>query len=412
MERRLFLQSAIGWAGASLVSISPLEAKVPKMKITRIRVYLPPKLNTTISQSNLVVTIETDAGITGIGEGGVKDLIENCAIFLIGQDPCDIERLWQLMYRGYFYPAGREKLHALGALDLALWDLKGKALGLPVYQLLGGLSRKHIECYSSGPSSADQSSGSPAGLKERARAVIEQGFRAFRIGPADVSEGHNYNTHERIPKVYDDCVQIREGIGKDGDWAIDFHTRFDLSDAVRLCSLIEPLAPYFVEDPLRSDAVEIYSTLRPQVKVPIAAGEQWGNRWDFNKLVENQLVDYVRVTLPNVGGITEYMKICAICETHFVGLIPHFTGPISTAALVHAAGPYSGPVLFEYDESNYESSHLPQWADFKNGKLWFNARPGLGVEFDAKRARLIAEITEPIIGRPEYYRPDGSLTNW
>ena len=420
MRRRSFLRTLAAASAGGMLGVPRALAAVPKMKITRVRAYLPPKLNPSVDQSNMVVTIETDAGVTGVGEGGGKDLIENCAIFLIGQNPFEIERLWQLMYRGYFYPAGREKLHALGALDMALWDLKGKALGLPVYELLGGLSRKYIECYAGGPDgSYRSSSGGGAGvnapamsLKERARATIEAGFRCFRIGAGDVRGTDTFNTHAIIPVIYAQCQEIREGVGKDGDWAIDMHTRFDLSDAIRLCTLLEPLAPYFIEDPLRSDSIDIYSSLRPQVKVPIAAGEQWGDRWDYSKLVENQLLDYLRVTLPNVGGITEYMKIAALAESRTVGLIPHFTGPISTVALIHSAGTFSGPVLFEYDADNYEASHLPEWAEFKNGKWWFNERPGLGVKFDPTKCRQIAEITEPIVGRPEYYRPDGSFTNW
>ena len=415
MERRSFLQSAVmGGVGASLLNAGPVAAAVPKMKIRRVRAYIPPTFNPLGGQSNMVVTVETDAGITGIGEGGWKELIENCAAFLIGQNPSDTDHLWQMMYRGDFYPAGREKLHALGALDMALWDIKGKALGVPLYRLLGGVSRKYIECYSSGDYDGNgRSVNSPAvSLKERARATMEAGFRCFRTGPGDL-EGSTYNTHERIPVTYQQCHEIREGVGPSGDWAIDFHTRFDLSDAMRLTTLLEPLAPYFVEDPLRADGVEVYPQLRAHAKVPIAAGEQWGCRWDFNKLVENQLIDYVRATLPNVGGITEYLKIGVLCETHFVGLIPHFTGPISTAALIHCAAPFSGPVLFEYAGDNYEAPHLPQWADFKNGKWWFNERPGLGVEFDVSKCRQIAEITEPIGDRrPEYYRPDGSFTQW
>jgi L-alanine-DL-glutamate epimerase-like enolase superfamily enzyme len=406
----------MGGVGASLLHAAPEQtAALPKMKITRVRAYMPPKFNPLGSQSNNVVTVETDAGITGIGEGGWKELIENCAAFLIGQDPSNTDRLWQMMYRGDFYPAGREKLHALGALDMALWDIKGKALGIPLYQLLGGLSRKYIECYSAGDYTGNgaEIQGPPTSLREKARATMAAGFRCFRTGPADLETTNIYNTHERITATFAQCQEIREGVGPTGDWAIDFHTRFDLSDAIRLATLLEPLAPYFVEDPLRADEVESYPQLRAHVKVPIAAGEQWGGRWDFNKLVENQLIDYVRATLPNVGGITEYVKIGVLCESHFVGLIPHFTGPISTAALIHCAAPFSGPVLFEYGGDNYNAQHLPQWADFKSGKWWFNDRPGLGVEFDPSKCRQIAEVTEPIGNRrPEYFRPDGSFTQW
>ncbi len=165
-------------------------------------------------------------------------------------------------------------------------------------------------------------------IKERAQLTIAAGYRAFRMGAAEAPANGTYNTHERLNQLYEDCVQAREGVGKNGDWCIDFHQRFDLSDAIRGCNLIQDLTPYFVEDPVRTEAfLEDIPILRRKVNVPLAAGEEWGNRWDFNKLVENHDIDYVRATLPNVGGITEMMKIAAICETHFVGIVPHFTGP-------------------------------------------------------------------------------------
>jgi L-alanine-DL-glutamate epimerase-like enolase superfamily enzyme len=376
------------------------------MKITRIRFYLNPASGPTFNQSFHIVTIETDQGITGIGEGGSKDMVEQCAAMLIGEDPARIDHLWQMMFRGYFYPAGREKLDALGALDLALWDIKGKALGVPVYDLLGGLSRDHVECYSTG----FPSHGS---LKETARACIEAGFRAFRYATADPPPGQPFNSHQAVDKTYQDCVEIREGVGKDGDWALDYHTRLDFPDAVRLSMLIEPLEPYFAEDLVRSENPAVYRELREHVKVPIAVGEQFGSKWDVNDLIEQQLIDYARVTLPNVGGITECMKIQALCETHYVGLIPHFTGPISEAALVHACSVFSGPVLMEMTGGGlHDYPHLPECYDFHKGKLWPNRRPGLGVTLDTKPLQLAAEITEPKRPIPMFHRPDGSITNW
>ena len=184
-------------------------------------------------------------------------------------------------------------------------------------------------------------------------------------------------------------------------------------DAVRLSGLIEDLEPYFVEDLVRSENKGIYKTLRHQVKVPIAVGEHFGDRWDINDLVEQNLIDYSRVSLPNSGGITEFMKIASLCETHYVGLVPHFTGPIATAALVHACAPHSGPVLMEMlGGEKKELPHLPQSFDFKEGKMWPNDRPGLGVEFDPSKVKLVAEVTEYKEGVPQFSRPDGSFTNW
>src|ERR1700732_4797527 len=141
MHRRGFVKSLAAGSFAGVATAPQVHAAVPKMKITRVRVYQPPNPNPLFNQSDLVVTVETEGGVTGIGEGGSKDTLEQCAGRLIGQDPHFIERLWQDMSRAFFYPPGREKMHALGALDLALWDIKGKVLGLPVHAVLGGMAR-------------------------------------------------------------------------------------------------------------------------------------------------------------------------------------------------------------------------------------------------------------------------------
>ncbi|HTS61922.1 MAG TPA: mandelate racemase/muconate lactonizing enzyme family protein [Candidatus Acidoferrales bacterium] len=411
MNRRSFVRSVAAGSGLGLAALPRAQAAIPKMKITRVRAYSPPTLNPLFNQSDMVVTVETDGGITGIGEGGSKDTIEQCAGRLIGQDPRYIEHLWQDMSRSFFYPPGREKVHALGALDLALWDIKGKALGLPVHAILGGMVRNYCECYNTAGTIPGIRPG--MGIKERAQLTVAAGYRAFRMGAADTRGTSTFNTRERLNQLYEDCAAAREGVGKNGDFCIDFHQRFDLAEAIRGCDLIKDLAPFFVEDPVRAEAfAEDLPILRRTVRVPIAAGEEWGNRWDFNKLVEAHDIDFVRATLPNVGGITEMCKAAAICETHFVGIVPHFTGPIATAALVNCLGTFSGPVLMEYNFQGRTLPHLPVCLDFKEGKLYANDRPGLGVELDMTKLKQVAEVTQPITNRQLYYRPDGSITNW
>ena len=401
MNRRSFLSALPLGLGASALS-----AATPKSKITRIRYYHVEGSRPIFNQSGHIVTVETDQGLMGIGEGGHKDSIEQLAALIIGEDPSRIEHLWQLMYRHYFYPPGREKIHALGALDLALWDIKGKALGVPVYELLGGLTREYVECYSTG----FPNQGS---ITETARACIEFGFRAFRTGAFGPDQGDLFRHRVAVDNIAKYCQEIRDGVGDDGDWAIDYHTRLDFPDAVRLSTLLEPLRPHFCEDLVRSENPEVYRALRPQVKVPIAVGEHFGDRWDLNMLVENQLIDYSRVSIPNCGGITEFMKIAALCETHYVGLIPHFTGPLSEAALVHCCGASSGPMMMEMTgNGSQELPHLPQCYDFRAGKMYPTNRPGLGVEFDASRADLVLEVSEQSRPIPLYARPDGSITNW
>ncbi len=249
-------------------------------------------------------------------------------------------------------------------------------------------------------------------LRVTARACREEGFLANRTAVGDPAD-RVFDSRRMVDLCLKNCQEVRAGVGDDGDWAIDFHTRLDLSDSVRMCRLIEPLAPLFVEDPLRSENPEVLAALRGQIGVPIAVGEQFGDRWDLNTLIERHLIDFTRVTLPNTGGITEFLKIAALCETHYVGMIPHFTGPVSAAALVHVLCALPVSVLMEVGGNGlYTYAHMAQSYTFRDGKLRPEARPGLGVEFDPAGAELAVEITERYAPIPLFHRPDGSLTNW
>jgi len=412
MNRRTFLKTLAAAQAAVLLRPRDADASLPKAKITRVRIYRPPNLNPLFNQSNMVVTVETDIGLTGIGDGGAKDTLEQCAGTLIGKNPFQIEAIWQEAYIAWFYPPGREKTHALGALDAALWDIKGKALNVPVHELLGGKTRDYCECYLTGSVPPGTPPSAKLSLRERARATMEAGYRAYRMGAGDVPIGDVYDTRAMVRRIEQECREAREGVGPDGNWCIDFHQRFDLGDAVRCCKAIEPHDPLFVEDPVRDEhALADIPKLRQMTTVPLTHGEEWGLRWDFNRLVESHDIDFIRATLPNVGGITEMMKVAALCETHAVGIIPHFTGPIATAALVNCLSTFSGPVMLEHYPGGPAIDYLPEWLDIKNGKAYTNQRPGLGVTADLTRLTQIGEITEP--GRRMIFkRPDGSLTHW
>jgi L-alanine-DL-glutamate epimerase-like enolase superfamily enzyme len=238
------------------------------------------------------------------------------------------------------------------------------------------------------------------------------GYRVYRLGAGVGIVENRFNSREQVRLSAEACKAAREGIGK-GDFMIDFHQRFDYADALRCCRLIEEYEPYLVEDPVRDEhALQDIPKLRQMTTCPLAHGEEWGQRWDFNRLVENHDIDYIRATLPNVGGITEMMKVAALCETHAVGIVPHFTGPIATAALVNCMATFSGPVLFEYNYAGRTLPYLPEFVDFKNGKVYPNDRPGLGVTLDVKQLKLISEVTAPANRTWFYLRPDGSITHW
>ncbi len=418
MQRRNFLKTSL--LGSAALTAFPLfnvksatsATSASEMKITKIRYYSAPGYNKPLfNQARGIVEVETDTGIIGIGEGGSKDMIEQCAQMLIGEDPFRIEHLWQYVYRGMFYPPGREKIHALGALEMALWDIKGKALGVPVYDLLGGATRDYVECYATGfrPSNASTEEG-------RAQDCIKAGFRAYRINPTGGNGEERFDFYQNAHKTIEFCQRIDKAVGGQGNWAIDLHTRFDMTEAIKVCKAIEELEPYFVEDIIRSENPEVYDTIRQMTTVPIAVGEQFGDRWDINVLMEKHLIDYSRVTLPNAGGISELKKIAALCETHYIGMIPHFTGPLSTAALVHVLGSSSpNRCLIELAGGEIEKPDYfnQDMLNFKEGKLYLNPSPGLGVKFDSKKATFVMEITaKPEFPHPILISPDGSIHNW
>ena len=382
------------------------------LKIKKIRYYAAPGYTKPLfNQARGIVEIETDGGIIGIGEGGTKDTIEQCAQMIIGADPFRIEHIWQLLYRGMFYPPGREKLHAVGAIEMALQDIKGKALNVPVYELLGGATREYIDCYATGYSPSKATSE-----EDRARDCIAAGFRTYRIGPTGGNGEERFDFYNNAKSTIEFSKRIDAAVGGSGNWAIDLHTRFDTVEAIKICDELQKLEPYFVEDIIRSENPGVYKTIRQMTKVPIAVGEQFGDRWDINELIENRLIDYSRVTLPNAGGLTELKKIASMAETHYVGMIPHFCGPLSTAALVHvlgsssptrcmieiAGGVVERPVYFNED-----------YILFNKGKLALNPKPGLGVKFDPKKADFLFEVTSNTkYPHPILQAPDGSIHNW
>ena len=430
-------------------------ARLSPTKVTRIRVFYPPNYNANgpqaFPQSNMVVLVDTEGGITGIGQGGSPDTVRNVARSVIGKNAFDSEMIWQAVFMDGFYSPGKERLHALGAIDLALWDIKGKALNAPLYQLFGGKAREHIELYATsglpqGLLPPDEAAA--LGLKERAAATMEAGYRVYRVdggilpstgraggaatgagaapgrgtgtpaagapggGRGGGRGGSIFDARSRIRQIIQAVEQIRDGVGPDGNWMIDLHQKFDFHEAVEVCRLMEPYRPFCVEDPVREEQFRTQiPKLRLLTTVPLAPGEEWGTRAEFSPLVEQRDIDFARASLPNVGGITEMLKIMAVCDTHKVGIVPHFTGPIATAGHMHTMMAFPGQVLMEYNQGERPVPYMPEFLDCRNGKVWPNDRPGLGISVDEKQLTFIEAMTEGAPGIT-HRRPDGSLTHW
>jgi galactonate dehydratase len=449
VNRRGFAKSLTGAVGALLTragsaaasqsrpqpSTPTAPARLSPAVVTKIRLFYPPNYDRNgaqaFPQSNMVVLVDTDAGITGIGQGGSPDTVRNVARSVIGKNAFDAEMIWQAAVMDGFYSPGKERLHALGAIDLALWDIKGKALNAPLYQLFGGKAREHVELYAT--SGLPQGLVAPAeaagmGLKERAARTMAAGYRVFRVdsgilpnpdragaaGSTSARDGRGgtFDSRAHIRLIIQAVEQIRDGVGADGNWMIDMHQKFDFHEAVELCRLMEPYRPFCAEDPVREEQFRTQiPKLRLLTTVPLAAGEEWGTRADFSPLVEQRDIDFARVSLPNVGGITEMLKIMAVCDTHAVGIVPHFTGPIATAAHMHTMMAFPGQVLMEYNLGERPVPYLPEFLESRNGKVWPNDRPGLGVSVDEKQLTFVEAITEAGAA-PTHRRPDGSLTHW
>ena len=357
------------------------------------------------------VKVETDTGQYGIGEGGITwremacvEVANHLKPLLVGQEASRIEHLWQLMFRGGFFPGDRVVCSTIAAIDIALWDLRGKQLGVPVYDLLGGRVRDKVVCYphAVGPT--------PEALAERSRQLAEQGWKFIRFGVP--SEGEVLEPSRAVRQAVAQFAAIRDAVGEDVEILIDAHTRLDPPDAIRLCRELEPYRPYFVEDPLRSENMHSFHQLARHVAVPLAAGEQFATKWEFRELIEEDLIQYCRIDLCNCGGITEARKVAGWCETHYIALAPHNPlGPVSTAACLH----------LDLASSNFGVQELPRvpgtifpeafpvQVPFADGYLLPPTCPGLGVEFNEEAARDFpyrADIP------PRLRREDGSFTNW
>jgi L-alanine-DL-glutamate epimerase-like enolase superfamily enzyme len=361
----------------------------------------------------LFVVVDTDEGIYGVGEAGitgrelaVMGAIDHFRPLLIGQDPARTAHIWQLLFRGGFFPAQRILSAAISAIDIALWDIKGKALGVPIYELLGGRVRDKVVCY---PHNVGHGQD-VAPLVESCLRTKKEGWKFVRWGlPQD---GQILEPRQAVLTAVRQFQAVREAVGDEIEIVFDVHTRLDLPDTLWLCKEMEPLRPFFIEDPLRCENPDTFKTLRPRTSVPLAAGEQFSSKWEFRPLIEKEWIDYARVDLCIVGGFTEAVKIAGWCEMHYIKLAVHNPlGPVSTAACLQLN--LACPNFGVQEQPGKPGATLadvfpvqPQWQD---GYLLPPTRPGLGIEFDRQAAQKRPfQMTE----LPHLRRLDGSVTNW
>jgi galactonate dehydratase len=384
------------------------------MKITAIKPY-PVWVGT---RNQMLVKVETDEGVYGWGESGlsgrekaVAGAVEHYREFLIGQDPMRIGRIWQELYRSQYFEGGRVLQAAISAIDIALHDIKGKALGVPVYELLGGKQRDTI------PTFATPRSGLGAEAVEQTKELITQGWSVIRFMPTGQKSGGLFEPRESLAESARWCVKIREAVGDAPVLGIDFHHRLSVAEAASYCQRMPSGTLDFLEEPIRDETPEAYESLRTMTDVPFAIGEEFASKWQFLPYIERGIHQFNRIDVCNVGGLTEAMKVAGWSEAHYVDMMPHNPlGPICTAATVHFAAAVANFAWLETRASPGELYHGFDNPEYFPGMLTLEGavyrvpdRPGLGV--DVNEAAIQRESFK-FWEAPHLHRKDGSVTNW
>jgi galactonate dehydratase len=386
------------------------------MKITAVKAF-PVRSG---FRNLFVVKVETDSGIYGLGEGGIsgrelamQGMVQHYEQILIGMDPARIEHIWQTLYRGAYFEGGKISSAVISAIDIALYDILGKSLGVPVYQLLGGAARTAVQAFSS----PGQLTGPE--VVEEARKHVDEGWKALRFGPGmgtpgwTGEDGAIFEPYESIDLAVHWLREVRKAVGSRILLSIDFHHRLSVAEAAHFCQQIEDLHLHFVEEPIRCEDPKAYRQLRTMTNVPFAIGEEFSSKWAFAPYIEEGILNFCRIDVSNVGGLTEAKKIAGWCETHYIDLMPHNPlGPITTAASVHLGIATNNFAMLEFQHkvgASYPRELFPTMLELDVDRYPLPTAPGLGVEFNED---AIADNPFVMWEAPHWQRPDGAYTNW
>ncbi|MFL2517379.1 MAG: galactonate dehydratase [Candidatus Azotimanducaceae bacterium] len=382
------------------------------MKITRLTTYIvPPRW--------LFLKIETDEGLIGWGEPvlegrahTVATAVDELSDYLVGEDPLQIEKHWQAMYRGAFYRGGPILMSAIAGVDQALWDIKGKYHDAPVHQLLGGQVRDRIKVY------AWVGGDRPADIVASAQQAVADGFSATKM---NLTEELQVVDHlSKIDDAVERIASLRSAVGNKLDIAVDFHGRVHAPMAKVLIKAIEPYNPLFIEEPVLSEHLETMAQLRRNTHIPIATGERLYSRFDYKNLFTLGAADIIQPDLSHAGGITECKKIAAMAESWDLALAPHCPlGPIALAACLQIDAVSQNAFIQEqsqgihYNQSNDLTDYLsdPSVLHFSDGYVDIPQGPGLGIDINEdyviERSKKGHRWHNPI-----WQHPDNSIAEW
>ncbi|MDE0163774.1 MAG: galactonate dehydratase [Bryobacterales bacterium] len=352
-----------------------------------------------LKNSWVFVKVSTDAGIVGWGEM-LKDDAKACAAgalevgdYLIGQDPCRVVHHWQAIHRGAFYRGGPIKTAITSGIDQALWDIKGKVYGVPVYKLLGGPTRDRVRVYG--------------------RISEETGVTAMKTGPrGEERQAIKYIEGQKfVDEVVERFKALRDKYGDEVDIGLDFHGAVQPPTALLLMKALEPYNPWFYEEIIQALNVDIMAELARKTHIPIATGERIFTKWGFKEILEKRAATILQPDVCYAGGITELKIIAGMAEAYYSPLAPHNPqGPCSLAASFQVAASIPNFLIQERGDNEYMDLLAKPMPPVRNGHRPLLTDPGLGITVDEDK--LMAQVGEPREYRPRFDPDDGSVVDW
>jgi galactonate dehydratase len=397
--------AALGWAGIDHAAAAgqesagrgaPIAAR-DRLKITKLETIL-------VKPRWLFLKIHTDAGIVGLGEPIVEGraltvatAVKEIEPYLLGKDPRHVVHHWQAIYRHAFYRGGPILTSALSGIDMALWDIKGKALGVPIYELLGGPTRQRIRVYAH------------ANSVDRLKQGLARGFTAFKTAPARRRPARYIETPAAVHYAADKFAELRHAAGDDIDIAIDFHGAISPATAKLLIKALEPHQPMFIEEPCQAQNHDVMAEIARGTHLPIATGERVFTKWGFREVLEKRAAIILQPDLCHAGGITEVRLVAGMAEAYYAAIAPHNPlGPISLAAGVQIAAAI--PNFLCQEQVSLGAGYLKSPFSLRQGYLDLPTAPGLGVELDENA--LADKIGHDWKNRESYDADDGSVMDW
>ncbi len=382
------------------------------MKITSVKAIPASSSPRGVARNYVFVKIETDEGITGWGEAtagplAVATMVDEFGELLIGKDPGRIEQHWQTLYHHFHVRGGVVQLSAISGIEIALWDIKGQALGVPIYELLGGKMRENIWCYGRWDGLTPELS------VENALRHTEEGLTALKGDPFDHRGLFIPIQAERV--AIQKLAAVREAVGDDVELLVEVHGRLAPADAIRIGNAMEPYRPFVYEEPVPPQNLDALARVADAVNIPLATGERHLTKWDYTDLLSRQIVKMIQPDIVQSGGILELKKIAAMAEAHYVGFQPHNPyGPFCTIASLHVDACTPNFMIQEGGiHPWFQDATIGDFPQQKDGYLPVPTGPGLGVAMNEEWLAANPWRTDAAPWRA----PDGTVaslqeTNW